>query len=202
MHKWRLRTAATAVLGCLWFAAGITASQAALVVDGPIEALPGELVTLSIGLDAALAADIDELQLLLEFDPAVLHPQAAASGSLLAGALVLADADTGTAIASFLATLTTLGPGELATWTFRIDPTVTPFTQMSVRARLDTFVIDSIPTASLSSVAHVITAIPEPASSAMMMLGVCLLGPYFWGQACIPALLRRRVSRISRVGPA
>ena len=175
MHTWRLRTAAGALLGCLWLAAGMTASHAALIIDGPIEALPGGLVTLSIGLDAALAADIDELQLHLDFDPTVLHPQAASGGPLLASALFLANVDAGTATALFLATLTTSGPGELATWTFMVDPAVAPLTQMSVRAHLDTFVIDSVPTASLSSVAHVITAVPEPASSAMIMVGVCLL---------------------------
>ncbi len=57
MHAARFRMAATAVLGCLWLATGITASPAALIIEGPIEGRPGELVTLSIGLDAALAAD-------------------------------------------------------------------------------------------------------------------------------------------------
>ena len=79
----RFRMAASAVLGCLWLAIGIPGAHAALFISGPVEALPGGLVTLSIGLDAPLVADIDELQLHLDFDPAVLHPQAAAGGSLL-----------------------------------------------------------------------------------------------------------------------
>lgn len=171
-----LKAAMAMLSGCLLLATASASVHAALVIDGTFAAPPGGMVTLTLGLDAALSADIDELRLRIEFDPAVLHPQSAASGSLLSGSLFLPDVDSGIATASFLATLATLGPGDLASWTFEVDPAAVPATRTSVRAFLDTFVIDDVPTAGLSSAEYSITAVPEPSSGMLITIGLCALG--------------------------
>jgi len=185
--RWFART--SVVIGCLGVAAFLSSAQAALVVTGPATAAPGESITLTIALDAALAVDIDEMQLRLSFDPAVLHPGAAAAGALLAGSSFAANAGTGLALISFGATLATLGPGELATWSFEVAPGAIPSAQTLASATLDTFTIDSPPTANLFSNAHTITVVPEPASRALLAVGICVLG----------ACARRRVRAALRV---
>lgn len=170
-------------LAGLGLAAAVNAAHAGLVIDGPSKVLPGETVTFSIGLDAPLQASIDELMVQLDFDPLVLHAQDADAGALLAGTLFLATPEAGTATASFIGTLATLGPGVLATWKFQVDPAAPVSSQTELVAHLQTFIIDSPPTADLSSSAHLVTVVPEPATGAMLGLGVVLLGMLGAGRA-------------------
>ncbi len=172
MNPTKLLTRASGLFTCLWLATCMTAAHAALVVTGPVNGTPGQSIVLHIGLDAPLVADIDEMELHVAFDPTVLRPVAASVGPLLAGSSFGANADTGLALISFGATLASLSAGELATWSFEIQPAIAPFTQTLVTASLDAFLIDSPPNASLASEAHTITVIPEPASYALFALGL------------------------------
>ena len=149
--------------------------HSALIVDGVRSAAPGQLITLSIELDAALSVSIDDLELSLEFDPAVLTNPTALPGPLLATSIFTANTATGTGVASFLATATALGPGTLASWTFMINSAAANGEKISLRARLDTFIIDSQPTASLSSDVLTIRIVPEPSFYAFVLAALAAL---------------------------
>lgn len=159
-------------------------AHAALVVDGPTTGVQGGIISFEIGLDAAFTANIDELTLEVQFDPDVLTGQNAVAGPLLASGSFAANAPAGTATHSFLATLTDLGPGVLATWTFLIDPTAVPQTATTVRARLQTFIIDSELTGDLLSEPLTVVVVPVPAT--LPLLGSALIA--------LGGLLRRRAS--------
>jgi hypothetical protein len=151
-------------------------AQAALFLDGPATVMPGQTFPLGIGLDSALLADIDNLMLTVQFDPAVLAGQNAAAGALLGSGSFLANAATGVATHSFPMTLAQLGPGALATWTLAVDPAAVPNSVTIVRATLETSVIDSDPTATLSAGPLTITVVPEPSSAALLLAGLALVG--------------------------
>jgi hypothetical protein len=172
-NKSSWRSGAPMAMLCLSAWAGPVYS--ALIVHGPGTAAPEQNITLSIELDATLSAAIDELGLTLEFDPAVLTNPVAGPGSLLASSSFTANSATGTAVASLLATAADLGPGTLASWTFTIPITAVRGEQIFVRARLETFIIDSQPTANLSSDVLTITIVPEPSFYAFLVLGAMML---------------------------
>jgi hypothetical protein len=185
--KLRSRALVVTAMGCL--ASWAYQADAALLVSGPHSAAAGQEITLSIELDAALTGvNIDELNLFLEFDPAVLKTPTAEPGVLIAGSSFTANPGAGTAVASFLATLTDLGPGVLARWTFKLDDGGVRLDATSVRARLETFIIDSQSTATLASNVLTIRIIPEPALYALVLFGLAAL------------VVRRNLSCMSRGG--
>lgn len=159
-------------------------AHAALFLDRPATVTPGQTFPLSIGLHAALLAEIDDLLLAVQFGPAVLTGQNAVTGPLLGSGSFAANAAAGNATHSFPATLAQLGPGVLATWTFAVDPAAAAQTATVVEATLRTFVFDSDPTAVLSAAPLTITVVPEPSSAALMLAGLALVG--------VLAALRRR----------
>ena len=156
------------------------AAHSALIISGPTSGIAGGTLSVDIGLDAALVANIDELTLDVQFDSGVLTGQNAVAGSLLTVGSFGANAAAGTATHSFLLTLSDLGPGVLATWTFAINPAAVTQTT-AVQATLQTFTIDSQLTANLVSAPFSITvnAVPVPPAlpllgSAFLMLGAAL----------------------------
>ena len=151
-------------------------TNAAVSIVGPTSAAPGETISLAIDLGSALEAGIDELTLDLSFDPSVVTGLDANAGPLLASGSFVPNAAAGSATHSFLSTLATLGPGTLATWTVRIDPSALPQTTTIVGATLRTFVIDNELTAELASAPFTITVVPEPSVWASLVLGLATLG--------------------------
>lgn len=172
----RSRIRRLAVLAAVCALASPLRAHAALFLDGPATVVPGQTFPLSLGLDAALVAEIDELTLLVQFDPGVLTGQNAVAGALLGSGSFAANAAAGTATHSFPATLSDLGPGVLATWTFAVDPAAIPQTATLVQATLQTFVTPDDPTALLSAGPLTITVIPEPSSVGLLLAGLALLG--------------------------
>lgn len=170
------RTRSLALLAAVCTFALPLHAHAALFLDGPATVTPGQTFPLAVGLDAALLAEIDDLMLAVQFDPAVLTGQNAVAGPLLGSGSFAVNAAAGTATHSFPATLVQLGPGALATWTFAVDPAAAPQTATVVQATLRTFVFDSNPTAVLSAAPLTITVVPEPSSAALLLAGLALVG--------------------------
>lgn len=160
-------------------------AYAALVVSGPALGVPGGTLSLDIGLDAALAANIDELSLVVQFDSDVLIGQNAVAGPLLAIGSFGANAPAGSATHSFLTTLSSLGPGVVATWNFVIDPAALSQTTV-VQATLKTFLIDNELTANLVSEPLTIQVQAVPLPAALPLLGSAFLA--------LSALARRRAA--------
>jgi hypothetical protein len=169
-----LRRLMPAALLCLW--AFAHEARSALIISGPSSGAPGDQITLSIQLDVPFSVDIDDLNLILEFDAGVLHGLTAAIGALLPAGSTTPNAANGTLSASFDLTRSGIGPGVLTQWTFGIDPGAAAHTQTSVRARLLTSIIDDMPTGELPSEPLVITIVPEPSLWALLLGGVALLG--------------------------
>lgn len=155
----------------LIMAALCTISQsvhAALVISGDASGTPGGSVSLSIELDASLVAVIDELTLDVQFDDAVLLGQNANAGGLLSGGLFAANAANGAATNSFLATLTEIGPGLIATWSFMIDPGAAA-QSTDVQVTLRTLMLVDELTAELVSDPFSVSVVPVP--PALLLLG-------------------------------
>jgi len=152
-------------------------AHSALLISGPAAGAPGEELTLSVILDAPLTGfDIDELTLSLDFDHAVLTGIDATEGALLSGSSMTPNAAGGSAVASFLATQSGLPSGVLAIWKFRIDPLANVPTLTFITPRLQTFIVDSEPTADIPGAAFTIHVIPEPSLSVLLIAGLFLLG--------------------------
>lgn len=177
------RLLALAALACA-FALPLR-GNAALFVDAPASGPPGGTFVLEIGLNAAFVAGIDELALVVAFDPGVLTGQAAMPGPLLANGLFGTNPPAGTAIHSFLTPLAGLGPGTVASWTFGIAPAAVPGTATAVSATLRTFVSDSELTAELASAPLTISVVPEPSIAWLLAAGLA-------GMGALRALGRRR----------
>lgn len=149
-------------------------ARAALIVSGPSSGVPGGTITLDIRLDGPFAASIDELELRVEFDGSVLEgvDTGRPPGSALESASVVANAGSGLAGASFVDQLAAIGPGALLTWTFHIAEGASVPSTTLVRARIDTFEIDAVPTGSLQSDFKSIAIVPEPATWLMVLAGL------------------------------
>jgi len=151
-------------------------AQSAVSVIGPTSGAPGDTLSFDIVLTTPLVTAIDELTLSLMFDPGVLTGIDAVAGPLLAPGGFGVNPTTGQATHSFLSTLSDIGPGRIATWTFRIDPAAVPNTTTVMQATLQTFVIDNELTASLISDPLTISVVPEPSVAGFLLAGLVVFG--------------------------
>jgi hypothetical protein len=158
-------------------------AHSALLISGPAAGAPGDDLTFSVTLDAPLS-DVDDLTLTLDFDSTVLSGHDAAEGALLAGTSFTPNSATGSAVASFLATQSALGPGVLATWRFKIDPAAQLGSQTIITPHLNTTVIDNQAT-DIPGQPFTLSIVPEPSLSLLLVAGLALI-------ASAPAFRRRR----------
>jgi hypothetical protein len=160
-------------------------ARSALIIAGSSSGQPGNQITLSIQLDVPFSVDIDNLNLILEFDSVVLQGLDAATGALLPAGSTALNPAKGTGSTSFDLTQSGIGPGVLAQWTFEIDSGASAHTRTSVRARLLTWIVDDMPTGDLPSEPFIISIVPEPSLWALLLGGLALI-----------ALMRGRQGRL------
>ncbi len=150
-------------------------TQAALVVSGNDAVLPGGLVSLSIELDAALDAEIDSLILLIETNNPGATGDSALAGPLLSGGSFVSNPSSGEASMVFVTTLSALGPGTLASWTFAIDLLVGQPQPLEFRATLQTFNLEDELTAELISDVKSVAVVPVPPAFALLAAPLALV---------------------------
>jgi hypothetical protein len=172
----RLSRHAVALVALMCTGTAVHEAHSALLISGPAAGAPGDDLTFSVTLDAPLTGiDIDDLTLTLDFDSNVLSGHDATQGALVAGALFTPNSASGSAVASFLATQTGLGPGVLATWKFKIDPGAHLGSQTTITPSLRTTVIDNQPTGDLPGQPFTLSIVPEPSLSLLLIAGLALI---------------------------
>ncbi|MEQ9059750.1 MAG: hypothetical protein RLW61_10030 [Gammaproteobacteria bacterium] len=149
-------------------------AQAALVISGPDTVEPGTTISLAIELDVALLAEIDTLLVSIESNNGGVAGVSATAGPLLGGGSFLANAPGGLGNMAFLSTLNSLGPGQLVTWTFAVDPSLVPPQSLDFMAVLQTFNLDDELTGELVSGVKSVAVVPLPPAVALLALPLAL----------------------------